>query len=62
MSMSQEEKEHLASRVVDILRADDVAERIARLENKVAAGDEGEDGFNSTVLAIVRALREQGKR
>ncbi len=62
MSMTQEEKEKLADRVVAVLRDDDAEARMAELKAKVDAGEEGDDGMNSTVLAIVLALSEQGRR
>ena len=39
MSMTQEEKERLADRVVAILRDDDPTARLAELRERVEAGD-----------------------
>ena len=62
MSMTQEEKEHLAGRVVAVLRGDDPRIALEELRRKVDAGDEGDDGLNSTVLAIAQALMEHLRR
>lgn len=58
MSMSQEEKECLADRIVAVLKDDNPKARIAELKAKVEAGDEGVDGMNSTVLAVALAMAE----
>ena len=62
MSMTQEEKERLAGRVVAVLRDDDPWARIAELRAKVEAGDEGDDGMNGAVVAIAQAVLEQRDR
>ena len=59
MPLTQEEKEKLADRVVAVLKASD---RLETLRAQVAAGDEGEDGMNSAVLAIATAIMQRGIR
>lgn len=58
MSLTREEKEHIADRVVALLRDSDPRARLAELKLKVDAGDEGEDGRNSVVLALATAMFE----
>ena len=57
--LSQEEKERLADRVVSVLRDPEPRRRVAELRARIEAGDEGEEGLNSAVLAIVIALAEK---
>jgi PHD/YefM family antitoxin component YafN of YafNO toxin-antitoxin module len=59
MPLSEQEKEQLAERVVAILRDPAPRRRAAELKARVEAGDEGEDGLNSAVLAIVVVVGEK---
>ena len=56
--MTKEEKEHLAERIVALLKDKDAKTRIAELQAKVEDGDEGEDGLNSAILAVAIAMSE----
>jgi hypothetical protein len=58
MSLTQDEKERLADRVVEILRDEAPAKRVAELRVRVEAGDEGDEGLNSAVLAVAQAILE----
>jgi hypothetical protein len=60
MPLTQDEKEKLADRVVAVLRAEDPRRAMAALSRAVEAGQEGEDGMNSAVLAIATALLKHG--
>ena len=60
--MTQEEKEHLANRIVAVLRSEDPHACLDDLDNKVKAGDEGDDGLNSVVLAVAAAMVDHLKR
>ena len=57
--LSEAEKERLADRVVAVLKDPEPRQRVAELRARVEAGDEGEDGLNSAVLAIAIALAEK---
>jgi PHD/YefM family antitoxin component YafN of YafNO toxin-antitoxin module len=57
--LTEEEKERLADRVVSVLRDPEPRQRVAELKAQVEAGNEGEEGLNSAVLAIVIALAEK---
>ena len=57
-SMTQEDKEKLAERIVALLKDEDPKARVAELQAKVEAGDEGEDGMNSAILAVSIAMLE----
>ena len=61
-SMTPEEKELLADRIVALLKADDPRAELAELARKVNAGEEGEDGLNSVVLAVATAMLEHLSR
>lgn len=56
--MTPEEKERLAERIVTLLKDKDAKAKIAELQAKVEAGDEGEDGMNSAILAVAIAMSE----
>lgn len=60
MPLTQDEKEALADRVVSVVRAPDPEIALRDLGAKVEAGDEGDDGMNSAVLAIATAILRQG--
>ncbi|MBM4318833.1 MAG: hypothetical protein FJ125_02490 [Deltaproteobacteria bacterium] len=62
MQMTREEKERLAERVVAVLRDDDPPARLGELRVQVEAGDEGEHGDNSIVLALATAMWEHLRR
>lgn len=62
MSLSSEEKEQLADRIVAVLRDDDPKARVVELKKAVDASDEGEDGMNSVVLAVAAAMLKRMKR
>jgi hypothetical protein len=57
--MTQQEKERLADRVVEILKDPDPLARLRTLQRRVEGGDEGPDGNDSVVLALTTALIEQ---
>ena len=50
----------LADRVVAVLKAQDREAQMESLRVQVAAGDEGQDGMNSAVLAIATAILKRG--
>ena len=58
-SMSVEEKEALADRIVAVLKDSNPAAKIADLKKQIDAGDEGEDGMNSVVAAVAIAMLER---
>ncbi len=60
--MTPEEKEQLADLVAEVLRDPDPMARIAELQAKVQAGDEGEHGYNSVILALSMAMVEHMRR
>ena len=60
--LTDAEKEALADRVVELLKADDPRAALAALAEQVKAGDEGPDGTNSVALGIATALIEQIRR
>jgi hypothetical protein len=62
MSMTKQQKEQLADRIVGLIKSDNAAAEIAALEEKVNNGDEGDDGMNSVMLAVCIAIREHTKR
>ena len=60
MPLTQEEKEKLANRVVAVLQTEDPRASLTVLAAQVEAGDEGEDGMNSAVIAIATAILRRG--
>jgi len=54
--MTPEEKEKLADRIVAVLRDENPNARVVELKRAVDAGDEGQDGMNSVVLAVAAAM------
>jgi hypothetical protein len=60
--MTHEERDRLAERIVAVLKDAVPEARIAELREAVDAGDEGEDGTNSVVLAVAIAMVEQAKK
>ncbi len=62
MPLTPEEKEQLADRIVAVLRDDDPKARLAELERSIKAGEEGEDGMNSVVLAVAAAMLKRVKK
>lgn len=62
MPLTPEEKEQLADRIVAVLRDDDPKARMAELERAIQAGEEGEGGMNSVVLAVAAAMLKRVKK
>lgn len=60
MSLTQEEKESLANRVVAILKASKPSARLEALERLVRADEDGDDSMNGAVLAIATTLLRRG--
>ena len=60
MPLTEQEKELLAERVVAVLKSAAPDACLQALRARVEAGDEGEDGMNSVVLAIATAILRRG--
>ena len=60
MPLTEQEKELLAERVVAVLKSAAPDASLQGLRARVEAGDEGEDGMNSVVLAIATAILRRG--
>ncbi|MDY0059373.1 MAG: hypothetical protein RBU45_06145 [Myxococcota bacterium] len=58
MPLTAEEKEHLADRIVGLLRDPDPPRRLQELQQRLQAGEAQPDGHDEVVLALATALLE----